>query len=353
MKILHVAYFGMDGKLNGVSEAVMKLASAQKELGPEVKICITTRHSIIDEKFIHHTPSLDNFKKVVESFSPDIISFHSLYEFQQITFSHYLRNRKIPYVLVFHGGASSDNAKKNWLKKKIANFVFWNYFIHKAKRVIYLSKNEESKSVFRKINKNSVVIGNGTDYPTELPCPSANEKLNIAFIGRLDYWGKGLDLLFAAIRKLQDDGWKDRLHFTFYGAQYDDTPDKIKALDPMAHWLGFVSGKEKEHAYQNSDILILPSRSEGMPMCVLEALSYGVPCMVTPETNMADVIENGHCGWVINLNVQNIVDTIKSAYADIMHNKAILFENSRKVSEAYSWPNLAKLSIETYKEVLS
>lgn len=353
MKILHVAYFGMDGKLNGVSEAVMKLARAQKEYVPEVRICITTRHSIIDEKFIHYTPSLNDFKRVVESFNPDIVSFHSLYEFQQITFSHYLRTHNTPYVLVFHGGASSDNAKKNWFKKKVANLIFWDYFIHKAKRVIYLSRTEESKSVFRRINKYSVIIGNGTEYPTDLSCPPIHEQINIAFIGRLDYWGKGLDLLFAAIKELQEEGWENRLHFTFYGAQYDDTPEKIKALEPMAHWLGFVSGKEKENAYQNSDILILPSRSEGMPMCVLEALSYGVPCMVTPETNMADVIESGHCGWVINLDVNNIVDTIKSAYSDIMHNKAKLFDNSRKVSEAYSWPNLAKLAIETYKEVLS
>ena len=46
-------------------------------------------------------------------------------------------------------------------------------------------------------------------------------------------------------------------------------------------------------------MLILPSRSEGMPNVVLEAMSIGIPCMVSPHTNMKEVILASNSGWVV------------------------------------------------------
>lgn len=237
------------------------------------------------------------------------------------------------------------------MKKKVANLLFWNHFIRNAQGVVYLSKNEEEKSVFRRINKRSCIIPNGANHPKDLRLEN-HDKLTITFMGRLDYYGKGLDLLFSAIQSLKSNGLSDKLHFAIYGNATDDTPDRIRELDPIAHWYGFINGEAKNDAYKQSDILILPSRSEGMPMCVLEALSFGVPCMVTPETNMAELIVDNNCGWKIELDAHNIESTILKAVDCLQSSRHEYFERCRMVSLKYSWQHIAQQTIEMYNDVL-
>lgn len=354
MKILHIAYFGKTGKLNGIYEAVTCLANAQIKLSNEVKIAITTKQSVVDEHFIYYTPSTKEFKELLDSYKPDIVVFNSLYEIQQITFSHLLRKRSIPYVLVFHGGASRDNAKKGWLKKKIANLLLFNWFIHQAKAVVYLSKNEYKKSVFKRINNNYTILPNGVNVPNNLPLSRiVSDKLNITFLSRIDYYGKGIDVLLEAVKILQDDGWDDKIEFNFYGNKYDESYKLLLEYGDFVKYHGFVAGNEKAEVLRKASVNILPSRSEGMPMTILEALSYGCPCIVTPMTNMAELIKDNHCGWVIDLTAASIVQTIKEAYEELSVNPNKYVDECRKTAEKFSWDNVANKSIQFYQKILS
>ena len=352
MKILHIAYFGRRGKLNGIYEAVTCLAKAQTKLNNEVKIAITTQQSVVDEHFIYYTPTIKEFKRLLDSYKPDIVVFNSLYEIQQITFSHVLRKRKIPYVLVFHGGASRDNAKKGWLKKKIANILLFDWFIHKAKAVVYLSENEYRKSIFKRINKKYMILPNGVNFHDGIINRIIPQKMNITFLSRIDYYGKGIDILLEAVNKLQSEGWEDKIEFNFYGNQYDNTYKLLLEYGDFVKYHGFVAGNEKAEVLKKASINILPSRSEGMPMTILEALSYGCPCMVTPMTNMAELIKENHCGWVIDLTAESIVETIKNAYEELSANPDEYVENCRNTAKKYSWENVAKKSIGFYQEII-
>lgn len=353
MKILHIAYFGRSGKLNGIYEAVTCLASAQISLNNDVKIAITTEQSVVDGQFIHYTPTTKKFKQLLSAYKPDIVVFNSLYEIQQITFSHLLRKHNIPYVLVFHGGASKDNAKKGWLKKKIANLLLFNWFIHKARAVVYLSENEYKKSVFKRVNKNYAILPNGVNVPNDfIPSRVIPNKMNVTFLSRIDYYGKGIDVLLEAVKKLQGEGWDDRVEFNFYGNKYDDSYKLLLEYGDFVKYHGFVSGNEKADVLKKASINILPSRSEGMPMTILEALSYGCPCMVTPMTNMAELIKENHCGWVIELTAESITETIKKAYEELSVSPNKYFEECRNTAKRYSWDNVAKKSIMFYQKII-
>ena len=69
-----------------------------------------------------------------------------------------------------------------------------------------------------------------------------------------------------------------------------------------------IYGDKKYKEIAKFDILIQPSRTEGMPNTVLEAMSVGIPCCVSPETNMGNIIKKfTGSGWV----VARTVDLIK------------------------------------------
>ena len=236
--------------------------------------------------------------------------------------------------MVFHGGASRDNAKKGWLKKIIANLLLFNWFIYKAKAVVYLSENEYKKSVFKRINSNYTILPNGVNVPDDIiPSRVVQEKMNITFLSRIDYYGKGIDVLLEAIKKLQCEGWEDKIEFNFYSNKYDDTYKLLLEYGDFVKYHGFVAGYEKAEVLKKASINILPSRSEGMPMTILEALSYGCPCMVTPMTNMAELIKENHCGWVIELTAESITETIKKAYEELSVSPNKYFEECRNTAK--------------------
>ena len=89
-----------------------------------------------------------------------------------------------------------------------------------------------------------------------------------------------------------------------------------------------------------------------MPMTILEALSYGCPCMVTPMTNMAELIKENHCGWVIELTAESITETIKKAYEELSVSPNKYFEECRNTAKRYSWDNVAKKSIMFYQKII-
>lgn len=352
MKILNVAFYGTDNKVGGICLVVESLSKEWRNNSNIVETVLTSNCNYVNGKTVHYYRNQAQFAEYVSRYIPDIVVFHSLYEWQQITYSSILRKFKIPYILVFHGGASCDNAKKGWLKKKIANLIFFNKFIRNASRVVYLNKNELSKSVFRSINDNYAIIPNGIDLPNNPKSIQLNGIMTITFISRMDYYGKGLDVLIPAMKKLKDEGWSDRIRFKLYGTAEPNVTKMLEELSLIADCGGFVTGKAKCDAFEISSINILPSRSEGMPMTILESLSYGRPCIVTRMTNMAELIEENNCGWVIDLTVESIVETIKNAYKDLRENGNAYQQRCRKVASEYSWDIIAKRSINLYLQVI-
>lgn len=69
-------------------------------------------------------------------------------------------------------------------------------------------------------------------------------------------------------------------------------------VDRQIKFLGWVSGKEKEHAFQTASIYCLASDGEGFPMGVLDAWAYGIPCVVTPVGGIPDIVSDGKNGLV-------------------------------------------------------
>ncbi len=346
MNIVHVAALS-NNICDGIRSVLQNLSVEQRRIGNKVTVI-----NILDKQF--------SLAKVISGFKsdkPDIVVFHSVYKIPYWIIAFELIKNNIPYLIEPHGGTSESNSKRSKFKKIIANILFVNSFIKKAGAIIYLNDKEERECVFSNIRKSSIVIPNGVniqDFETE---KTIHKKIRFIYLSSLRVHHKGLDVLLEAISLLKKRKIEN-VEFHFYG-NAENEKDKVFFMSKIADladyvvYHGPVHGSEKENAYRNSDIFILTSRYEGMPMSVLEALSYGLPCLLTAETNMIELIEQNDCGCQVFLDEKDIANKILSFSKTYIDNTNILRLNSYNSVKDFSWKSIAKLSVEKYVEILS
>lgn len=88
-------------------------------------------------------------------------------------------------------------------------------------------------------------------------------------------------------------------------------------------------------------------------MAVLEALLYGLPCILSHQTNMTDIIESGRCGWVTEVSIEGIVNCISKAIVDYEQQKDLLMANAQKACKDFLWSAIAEKSVKEYYRIIS
>lgn len=212
-------------------------------------------------------------------------------------------NKKI--ILHIHGGGFKDFYKSN--PEKIKKYLL------KCDEIVALSENWK---VFltKEIGLNNVtVIPNIIDYPkNKIKNIEQKSKTNILYLGGISKNKGFFDICTAVIDNI-DFFRTNNIIFTIAGAGNKGSIDSVysKALNYM-DFVGFISGEKKSNAYKNADIYILPSYIEGVPLSVLEAMSYKLPIIATNVGGIPDVLKDGINGYMINPGKPNeIFNAIK------------------------------------------
>ena len=86
-------------------------------------------------------------------------------------------------------------------------------------------------------------------------------------------------------------------------------------------------------------------------MGVIEALSYGVPCLVTKGTNMADDIKESDAGWTCDTSKEELIEAIKQMLSQ-KEELSKLGKNARELSNKYSWEKIAEESHSEFEKIL-
>lgn len=353
MKILHIAPIGKHAE--GIGTVLKKLVPEQKALGEEVRVisCLdgATKGDIISDVITKAAP----FREFINDWRPDAVLFHSLFEMPCIMMSKVLLEAGIPYAIQMHGAMSVANYSKGRFKKWIANKLWFNSFVRNAKTLIFLNEAERQNCLSTRINPNYAILPNGCEQKSESNVHKIYNPVNIVYVGRIAFNHKGLDYLIDALKLLKDSGNKD-FYLSIYGNEKDPDVEKLKqalaSLQNITSYKGGVYGGEKDKVFKEADAFILTSRYEGMPMGVLEALTYGVPCILTPGTNMADEVVNSGAGWKAELSSESIADAIERAILDLRFNYIQYHQAAYNMSKRYDWETIAKQSIDVLNKIL-
>lgn len=283
---------------------------------------------------------------------PDIVVFHQIYVSEYIKISRALRREKIPYIIVPHGSLTKEAQKKKRVKKILGNFLF-DPFIKHAKAIQCLSKMEEDTT---KWNVPKFIGTNGYNLSQNQKRSFHTEKIRFTYIGRLDWFHKGLDILLDAFKVLMDSSYKDKCELHMYGSDYQGRYAHVeqmiaeRSLGKIVKLSPAVFGEEKERILLDSDIFIQTSRFEGMPMGILEALSYGLPCLITEGTTLGEAVKQYNAGWVAKTNAKSVAEKLKAAIDDsaTWREKS---ENARiLVKDNFAWDKIAKDTIKAYRQ---
>ena len=277
---------------------------------------------------------------------PDVVVFEGLYFKEYLKFAKELRKKKIPYIIVPRSSMTKQAMHNHaWLKKWIAHKLYFNKFIKGAWRIQYLTQQEADDST-KMFKTPYFIVPNGFNTPDVIKESFCTKGIQAIFIGRLDMYQKGLDILLDAITEAHKELKEAGFFLNIYGPHrydYETLKNEVekRGINDIASVNDEISGKQKEQAILDSDIFIMTSRFEGHPMGMIEALAYGLPCLATPGTNMYEEIKNADAGWTC----QGDVNDIKKTIIEILAHKDLLVQkgmNARKLSFKFDWDKLAE-----------
>ncbi len=144
-----------------------------------------------------------------------------------------------------------------------------------------LTVSEISKKKFK---IDAVIIPNGINTPVEIPQEPGKY---IGFIGRIDIYHKGLDLLIEAVK-----GLDVKVIIAGKGKDEERLKQMIKDVKNIDH-TGFVEEKAKEDCIKNAMFFVMPSRFEAQGIVALEVASYGKPLVVSDIPELRYVVDAG------------------------------------------------------------
>lgn len=237
--------------------------------------------------------------------------------------------------IVYHIHSGTYNSfyfSSSKLQKKLIR-----YFVGNADALIglapywgkFLSDNFECK-------KAPFIINNVIHKPDTVSSLEINNQfpcLNLLFLGKIGH-NKGIFDLVEMLEK-RKDFFSDKIKLYIGG---DGDTEKLKniiskqGLDNLITYVGWVDNEKKRDLFLKTHIYILPSYNEGLPISVLEAMSYALPVIATPVGGIPEVVENNINGILVTPGDQ---DTLESALC-------FFLKNTDKIKE-YGIRSLAKV----------
>jgi L-malate glycosyltransferase len=257
---------------------------------------------------------------------------------------------KIPYVLTIHlGDVPGGNPFKTdkWFRYI---FPFTKIIWNNAIRIVAVS--DFTKVLANRSYKNAIeVIHNGieiTDNFSKLV--TVNKAIKIVFAGRFAKQ-KNLSFLIDILGNLGINEWECTLIGD--GDEKRNIEKKISyyGLTSKINFTGWISPQEVLEIFEKSDILLMPSLSEGLPVVGVQALEKGLAIISSDAGGLVEIVEDGYNGYLLNLG--NIGEW--TTKIELLKNRTKLNEfkvNSREKVKGFDIITIGKSYLDLFEEII-
>ena len=266
---------------------------------------------------------------IMQKERPDLVHIHMSYKgsfFRKYAIHKLCKKNNVPDIIHLHGSEfekwyKSCNKKKQEKIKKLMRECA--AFIVLGKRWKNVIKRIEPKT-------KTYIIHNSVHIPTEIV--KWRKPFNILFMGIL-IQRKGLkDLLYAFSKMIHKANIRDNeinLIIAGSGPQKFDLKELADKLEISSYvkFIGWVSGDEKEKLFKNCQILVLPSYNEGLPISILEAISFGMPIVATNVGDVSSALWDKENGFIIE---PGNIDQLEISMLKLFQDKLMYRRMSRK-----------------------
>lgn len=319
MKVLMV---GNDPSVKGGITSVINqiMAHDWEKEGVEIKFLPTYIEANNAKKILFFANAYRKIEVGLKSNRPDVVHIHMSYKgsFTRKFQIHKLcKKYGIPDVIHLHGSEfkkwydKSDDKKKEKIRtlmKECSTFIVlgekWNKVIKEIEPMT-----------------NTLVVSNTVHVPESTV--HWDEPFKILFMGVL-IQRKGVADLLKAAKLLKDEKKAENVKFIIAGSGAEEESlknmSKELGLDNCVNFVGWADGEQKKNLYETCQMLVLPSYNEGLPMSILEAMSYGMPIVSTNVGDISSAVIDGENGYLIE---PGNVEALADALAMVAGNKTV------------------------------
>ncbi|MCD0473988.1 glycosyltransferase family 4 protein [Flavobacterium sp. EDS] len=346
-------------RMNGVNKVVHQLATKQQLFGEKVAvwgIADNLEINFEERNFETHLFQKMNFpfsfskelqQAIINKKGKAIFHLHGgwipvYYSLAKLFFRY-----NIKFVLTPHGAYNVIAMKKSATLKKIYFYFFEKKILQTAQKIHCIGKSEVHglKRIFDTDKFILLPYGFENNMAIELKTIT-DENIVFGFIGRLDIYTKGLDTLVKAFKKFHVKEPSSMLWIIGDSKEKNELQNIISKnlLDNSVIFYGSKFGKEKDELLQKMDVFVHPSRNEGLPLSVIEASSYGKPCIVTDATNIGyEVVKYNSGKTIYSQSSKKLEAAMSEIFLDYKnHDKFIEMQRNaiKMVKENYNWNEL-------------
>lgn len=209
--------------------------------------------------------------------------------------------------------------------------------LSRADKVIALGERWKKTLLEIEPKAKTAVLKNSIPIPTIERRSGSQTSFSILFLAVLIQRKGIMDLITASVPVIRE-AEKRQKQVCFHIAGDGDLMEAAKQLvasygiEESYRFYGWIGEQQKRELLANADLFVLPSYNEGLPMSILEALSYGIPIVSTKVGSIDEAVEEGRNGYLIE---PGNMDALSKRMLDVINSTDVckMRTASRKLAE--------------------
>lgn len=237
-----------------------------------------------------------NFCIHLEVYKPDLVIINQGINFDGLDFAHYCNEQNFQYITISNKAVdffwpypeNRNDFKQFFIKSKVNYFVSNHNYQLTCEQ--FGMKIPHAERAIYPVKKHSEII----------PLPDLDDGVKFAVVGRLFLLDKGHDMLFRILSK---PIWRNRrFKVSIIGTGSDDVTLKEFAQYLKLDSVDFLGYMNNQTIWDHFHGLLLPSRNEGFPLVVQEAMAAGRIVITTFSGGSDEVIKDGVNGFISEID---------------------------------------------------